>query len=85
MLNQTLPQSQEMTPVILVIGELNVNSAIFGWLFAVEVTSRKTNSGKLFLDLRLRDQHGSEIIARYFNPPRLESHLPQEGRVVLGS
>ena len=83
MLNQTLPQNQEMTPVILVIGELNVNSAVFGWLFAVEVTSRKTNSGKLFLDLRLRDQRGSEIIARYFNPPRLESHLPQEGRVVL--
>src|SRR2546423_12734771 len=83
MLNQTLPQNQEMTPVILVIGELNVNSAVFGWLFAVEVTSRKTNSGKLFLDLRLRDQRGSEVIARYFNPPRLESHLPQEGRVVL--
>src|SRR5207248_5954016 len=83
MLNQTLPQNQELTPVILVIGELNVNSAIFGWLFAVEVTSRKTNSGKLFLDLRLRDQRGSEIIARYFDPPRLEAHLPQEGKVVL--
>lgn len=83
MLNQLLPQNQEMTPVLLVIGELDVNSTIFGWLFAVEVLSRKTNSGKLFLDLRLRDQRGNEIIARYFDPPRLESHLPQEGRVVL--
>jgi hypothetical protein len=32
MLNQTLPHNQEMTPVLLVFGELNVNSAIFGWL-----------------------------------------------------
>jgi len=39
MLNQMLSQNQEMTPVLLVIGELNVNSAIFGWLFAVEVLS----------------------------------------------
>lgn len=83
MLNQSLPQNQEITPVLLVIGELNVNSTIFGWLFAAEVISRKTNSGKLFLDLRLRDQRGNEIIARYFDPPRLESQLPQDGRVVL--
>lgn len=83
MLNQTLLKNQETTPALLTISEMNVNSSIFGWLFAAEVTSRKTNSGKLFLDLRLRDQRGSEIIARYFDPPRLEAHLPQEGRVVL--
>ncbi|HAE84779.1 MAG TPA: hypothetical protein DCL75_20060 [Ktedonobacter sp.] len=83
MLNQTLHKNQETTPEFLTISDMNVNSNIFGWLFAAEVISRKTNSGKLFLDLRLRDQRGSEIIARYFDPPRLETHLPQEGRVVL--
>ena len=83
MLNQTLQKSQQMAPEFLVIGQLNVNSTICGWLFAVEVISRKTNSGKPFLDLRLRDQRGSEIIARHFDPPLLETLLPQEGKVVL--
>src|SRR5216684_308561 len=83
MVNQTSQKQQEMAPELLVISELKVNTSIFGWLFAVEVISRKTNSGKLFLDLRLRDQRGSEIIARYFDPPRAESQQPQEGKVVL--
>src|SRR6266567_1133414 len=83
MLNYTPQKSQQTTPELLVISQLTVNSTIFGWLFAVEVISRKTNGGKLFLDLRLRDQRGSEIIARYFDPPRLETLLPQEGKVVL--
>jgi 3'-5' exoribonuclease len=83
MLNHTSLKNQQMTPEILIIGQLKVNSTIFGWLFAVEVISRKTNSGKPFLDLRLRDQRGSEIIARYFDPPLLETLLPQEGKVVL--
>src|SRR6266581_7404103 len=83
MLNQTLQKSQQMAPEFLVIGQLNVNSTICGWLFAVEVISRKTNTGKPFLDLRLRDQRGSEIIARYFDPPRMETLTLQEGKVVL--
>ena len=83
MLNHTPLKNQQMTPEILIIGQLKVNSTIFGWLFAVEVISRKSNSGKPFLDLRLRDQRGSEIIARYFDPPLLETLLPQEGKVVL--
>src|SRR5437764_15475852 len=83
MLYQGSQKRQDIAPELLVINEFRVNSTIFGWLFAVAVISRKTNSGKLFLDLRLRDQRGSEIIARYFDPPRLEAHLPQEGKVVL--
>jgi len=83
MLNQTSQKQQEMAPELLVISELKVHTSIFGWLFAVEVISRKTNTGKLFFDLRLRDQRGSEIIARYFDPPRAESQQPQEGKVVL--
>jgi 3'-5' exoribonuclease len=83
MLNQMSQKSQPGAPELLVIGQLNVNSTIFGWLFAVEVTHRKTNSGKPFLDLRLRDQRGGEIIARHFDPPLLETLLPQEGKVVL--
>jgi 3'-5' exoribonuclease len=83
MLNQMSQKSQPGAPELLIIGQLNVNSTIFGYLFAAEVTHRKTNSGKPFLDLRLRDQRGSEIIARHFDPPLLETHLPQEGKVVL--
>jgi hypothetical protein len=83
MLNHTPQKRQLTTPELLVISQLTVNSTIFGWLFAAEVISRKTNGGKLFLDLRLRDQRGSEIIARYFDPPQLETLLPQEGKVVL--
>jgi 3'-5' exoribonuclease len=83
MLNHAPQKSQLTTPELLVISQLTVNSTIFGWLFAAEVISRKTNGGKLFLDLRLRDQRGNEIIARYFDPPNLETLLPQEGKVVL--
>jgi hypothetical protein len=83
MLNHTPQKSQQTMPELLVISQLTVNSTIFGWLFAMEVISRKTKGGKLFLDLRLRDQRGSEIIARYFDPPQLETLLPQEGKVVL--
>ena len=85
MLQQTFTahKQQELVPELLVISELRVNTAIFGWLFATEVIQRKTNAGKLFLDLKLRDQRGSEILARYFDPPRQASLFPREGQVVL--
>ena len=44
---------------------------------------RTTVNGKPYLHLRLRDQRGSEIIARYFDPPRTETRMPQESKVVL--
>lgn len=81
--NVVARKQQELAPELLVISELRVSATIFGWLFAAEVIQRKTNTGKLFLDLRLRDQRGSEIIARYFDPPRLTSLFPREGQVVL--
>ena len=58
-------KQRELTPELIVISELLVNTTIFGWLFTAEVVQRKTNTGKLFLDLKLRDQRGSEIIARF--------------------
>src|SRR5579872_3560187 len=76
-------KQRELTPELIVISELRVNTTIFGWLFASEVIQRKTNSGKLFLDLKLRDQRGSEIIARYFDPPRQATLFPREGQVIL--
>lgn len=79
----TAHKCQEMAPELLVINELQVNTTIFGWLFASEVVQRKTNGGKLFLDLKLRDQRGSEIIARFFDPPRQASLFPCEGQVIL--
>lgn len=44
---------------------------------------RKATTGKMYLELKLRDQRGNEITARHFDPPRLEAQMPQEGKVVL--
>src|SRR5579884_3494537 len=71
------------TPEPLIINELRVNSTIYGYLLATRVQARKASNGKIFLDLRLRDQRGSEIIARYFDPPPSEARMPQEGKIVL--
>ena len=70
-------------PEPLIINELRVNSTICGYLLATRVQTRKASNGKLFLDFRLRDQRGSEIIARFFDPPPSEAHMPQEGKIVL--
>src|SRR5258708_5658622 len=43
---------------------------------------RKTNSGKPYVDLKLRDPRGNEIIGRYFDPPGIEAQMQQEGKVV---
>src|SRR5437868_6202492 len=70
-------------PEPLIINELRVNSTVCGYLLATGIQTRKANNGKFFLHLRLRDQRGSEIIARYFDPPRTEARMPQEGKIVL--
>jgi 3'-5' exoribonuclease len=70
-------------PEPLIISELRANSNVCGCLLALEVQTRTTVNGKPYLHLRLRDQRGSEIIARYFDLPRRETYMPQEGKVVL--
>lgn len=82
-LHQSLEKIQETKPGPLIISELRANSSVCGCLLAIEVQTRTTINGKPYLHLRLRDQRGSEIIARYFDPPRIETHVPQEGKVVL--
>ena len=70
-------------PEPLIINELRVNSTVCGYLLATGIQTRKTTNGKAYLYLRLRDQHGSEIIALYFDPPHVEARMPQEGKIVL--
>lgn len=81
-LARTNPMSRP-APEPLIINELRANSHVCGYLLATGVQTRKANNGNFFLHLRLRDQRGSEIIARYFDPPRTEAGMPQEGKVVL--
>ena len=69
-------------PEPLIISELRLNTIAYGWLFVAEVLTRKTSSGKPYLDLKLRDPRGNEIIGRYFDPPDVETQLPQEGKVL---
>ena len=73
---------QEAKPEPLIISELRVNARAYGWLFAAEVLTRKTSTGKPYLDLKLRDQRGNEITGRYFDPPGIDAYLPLQGRVV---
>jgi 3'-5' exoribonuclease len=69
-------------PEPLIISELRLNTIAYGWLFVAEVLTRKTSSGKPYLDLKLRDPRGNEIIGRYFDPPGVETQLPREGKVL---
>lgn len=85
-MNDQLVQAGIMSrpaPEPLIISELRSNSTVYGCLLAIEVQTRTTVKGKPYLHLRLRDQRGTEIIARYFDPPRTETPMPQEGKVVL--
>ena len=72
----------KLRPEPLVISELSLNTRVYGWLFVAEVLMRKTNSGKPYVDLKLRDPRGNEIIGRYFDPPGIEAQMQQEGKVV---
>ncbi len=83
MTNQLVQQDTTLTPAPLLISELQANTNVYGWLFAVEVQTRPAKNGKPFRRLRLRDQRGNEIKALQFDLPRLETLLPQEGKVVL--
>ena len=83
MLHQLPTRLPKATPELLIIADLKGNSSVYGWLFAAEVSTRKATTGKMYLELKLRDQRGNEITARHFDPPRSEAQMPQEGKVVL--
>ncbi|HEX6481140.1 MAG TPA: HD domain-containing protein [Ktedonobacteraceae bacterium] len=83
MTDQFFQHAATPAPEPLVIRDLQLKSIVSGWLFATEVQVRKTINGKPFVDLTLRDQRGSEIIGRYFDPPDDEALIPREGSVVL--
>ncbi len=83
MLHQLSTKTHKATPELLIIADLQVNSTVYGWLFAAEVSMRKASTGRMYLELKLRDARGNEITARHFDLPRSEVHMPQEGKVVL--
>jgi hypothetical protein len=83
MTDQFFQHGTTPSPEPLIIRELQLKFAVYGWLLATEVQVRKTINGKPFVDLTLRDPHGSEIIGRYFDPPENEALIPREGSVVL--
>lgn len=83
MLHQAIPKGPTPMPEPLIISTLQGNSKLFGWLLAVEVETRITRQEKPFLYLKLRDQKGNEIIARHFDPPRVATLTPQQGKVAL--
>jgi 3'-5' exoribonuclease len=80
--DQSAKRNATPRPEPLIISELRLNTIAYGWLFVAEVLTRKTSSGKPYLDLKLRDPRGNEIIGRYFDPPDVETQLPQEGKVL---
>lgn len=83
MIDQRIQRSSiaELEP--LIISELKVHSSVYGQLYAISVTERKASNGKMYLELKLRDQRGCEITARYFDPPASEKLTLHEGKVVI--
>src|SRR5258706_1146250 len=83
MLDQSVPKVSRARPELLSIHNLEVNTTVFGWLFAAKVQTRTASNRKTYLQLILRDQQGNEITARYFEPPRLDTFILQEGKAIL--
>ncbi|HLJ32894.1 MAG TPA: hypothetical protein VKU38_04545, partial [Ktedonobacteraceae bacterium] len=83
MLHSLPTKTHKASPELLIIADLQVNSTVYGWLFAAEVSMRKATTGRMYLEMKLRDQRGNEITARHFDLARAEIHMPQEGKVVL--
>jgi 3'-5' exoribonuclease len=83
MLDQYVPKASRARPELLSIHNLEVNTTVFGWLFAAKVQTRTASNRKTYLQLILRDQQGNEITARYFEPPRLDTFILQEGKAIL--
>jgi len=83
MLDQPNQSDHTIRPEPLAISELRIGSTIRGWLLAIEVQTRMATNGTPYLHLKLRDPRGNEIVARQFDPPRMEALSPQEGKVLL--
>jgi 3'-5' exoribonuclease len=83
MVDQLVQRSTPLKPEPIMISELQVNAEVRGWLFAEEVQIRTAKNGRPFRQLRLRDQRGNEIKARQFDIPRIETLVPEVGKVVL--
>ncbi len=83
MLNQTLQRDQTTAPAPLTISELKIGRSVQGWLLVTGLQTRLAVTGMPYLYLKLRDQRGNEIVARQFDPPRLEALAPREGKVLL--
>src|SRR6266516_8189474 len=83
MLDQSVQRGTSLAPELLLISELQLNTSVYGWLFAVDVQTRPARNGKPFRHLQLRDQRGNEIKAIQFDLPRTEPLVPEVGKVVL--
>ncbi len=83
MLDQSVQWGTSLAPELLLISELQLNTSVYGWLFAVDVQTRPARNGKPFRHLQLRDQRGNEIKAIQFDLPRTEPLVPEVGKVVL--
>jgi len=83
MVDQLVQRSKVANPEPLVISALSLNSKVHGLLLLVKSQSQTAKNGKLYLNLRLRDQRGNEITAYYFDPPSPKTLTLQESRVVV--
>ena len=83
MLAQPLQRNQTTAPAPLIISELKIGSSVRGWLLVTGLQTRLAVTGMPYLYLKLRDLRGNEIVARQFDPPRLEALAPREGKVLL--
>ncbi|GAC1378680.1 MAG: HD domain-containing protein [Ktedonobacteraceae bacterium] len=83
MLDTSLQRVKQTKPELLNINTLQVNSTVFGWLYAVKVQIRTAANRKTYLQITLRDQLGNEIIARHFDTSRSDTLALQEGKVIL--
>jgi hypothetical protein len=83
MVDQLVQRGTSFKREPITISDLHVNAEVHGWLFAVDVQNRTAKNGRPFRQLKLRDQKGNVITARQFDLPRIETLMPQKGKVVL--
>ena len=81
--DQSIQRGTMLAPKLLIISELQLNTSVSGWLFAIEVQIRPARNGKPFRQLQLRDQRGNKIKAIQFDLLRAEPPVPESGKVVL--
>jgi 3'-5' exoribonuclease len=82
-IEKTLQAGLRLEPKLLTISELQVKATAFGWLLVTETQTKLAKSGKLFRQLKLRDQKGNSITAYQFDLSRVETLIPEAGKVAL--